>query len=356
MRSLIPRCIAASCPVHIVLAALLIAVAATAAQAGVEDGRLDIYWVDVEGGAATLIVTPAGESVLIDTGNPGRRDPERIFNLAVQTAGLTQIDHLVTTHYHGDHYGGAATLSKLLPIKHVHDNGLFPGLRERPDKDYLEFSADRRSVLSAGDLIDLRQAEGAAAPLSLRCLCARQQSIAPPGAGAPANQVCASARPKAIDNSDNANSIVLLLEFGPFRFFDAGDLTWNVEERLFCPVNLVGTVDVYQVTHHGLDGSNNPVAIRSLEPRVAVMNNGITKGCEPYTFATLKETPSIQTIYQVHRNCRADSQNNTSDEFIANRGAEDCQANYIKLSVEPSGQTYTVSIPANNHEQTYQTR
>jgi competence protein ComEC len=327
---------------------------AAVARAGASDGRLDIYWTDVEGGAATLIVTPAGESLLIDTGNPGRRDPGRVFNTAAKVAGLTHIDHLVTTHYHGDHFGGAAGLSKLMPIKHVHDNGLFPGLRERPDKDYLEFAAEQRSVLSAGDEIALKQTAGSGA-LSVRCLCARQQTISPPETGTAANPQCAAARPRAIDNSDNANSIVLLVQFGPFRFFDAGDLTWNVEERLVCPVNLVGQVDVYQVTHHGLDTSNNPVLIRSLEPRVAIMNNGVTKGCEPLTFASLKETPSVQAIYQLHRNNREDSVNNTADELIANRDAE-CQANYVKLSVEPAGKTYTVSIPGTGHERTFETK
>lgn len=339
------------------IAALLCAVAAVhPVRAGVDDKRLDIYWVDVEGGAATLIVSPAGESILIDSGNPGRRDPERIFQVAVKVAGLTQIDHLIITHYHGDHFGGAATLSQILPIKHVHDNGLFDGIRERPDKEYLEFKAEQRSVLSPGDELAVKQvADTAVSRLGLRCLCARQQVIAAPANAGPQNECCADAKTKPIDNSDNANSIVTLLTFGQFKFFDAGDLTWNIEEKLACPKNLVGEVDVYQVSHHGLDVSNNPVLIRSLKPTVAVMNNGVTKGCEPYTFAALKETPSIKAIYQSHRNEREDSVNNTGDEFIANRQAE-CQANYIKLSVDPSGKSYTVAIPANKHERKYETK
>ena len=125
------------------------------ASAGPVDKRLDIYWIDVEGGAATLIVTPRGQSVLIDTGNPGHRDPDRIVQTATREAGLRQLDHVIITHYHSDHFGGAATLSTMLPIKHLHDNGIFEGIVDRPDKSYLEFKAEKRSVISPGDVIGL---------------------------------------------------------------------------------------------------------------------------------------------------------------------------------------------------------
>src|SRR5262245_31564493 len=85
---------------------------------------LDIYFIDTEGGAATLIVTPAGESVLIDCGNPGARDAERIHKAVTQLAGLKQIDHLVITHWHSDHYGGTGRLAKLIPIMNFHDRGI----------------------------------------------------------------------------------------------------------------------------------------------------------------------------------------------------------------------------------------
>src|SRR5262245_29651048 len=84
---------------------------------------LDLYWVDVEGGAATLIVTPAGESVLIDTGNPGGRDSKRIIQ-AAKDAGVNRIDHLLTTHFHIDHFGGAAEVAEALPIGTIYDNGI----------------------------------------------------------------------------------------------------------------------------------------------------------------------------------------------------------------------------------------
>lgn len=329
---------------------------AAAAQAGPKDGRLDVYWVDVEGGAATFIVTPAGETVLVDAGNPGRRDADRIVHVVTKIAGLRQIDHLITTHYHGDHYGGASSLSALVPIRTVHDNGTFDGMPERPAKEYFQFKCERRTVINPGERIELKQAEKKAAQLAATCLGTRQQFIQPP-AGAPTNEaICAAHKPKDRDGSDNANSVVMLFAFGDFRLFDAGDLTWNVERNLVCPVNLVGKVDVYQVTHHGLAASNNPIVLATLQPTVAVMNNGVRKGCEPEVFATLKSTKSLAAIYQVHKNLRPDGTvNNVADEYIANR-EEKCKGNFIKLSVAPDGKTYTVSIPANGHERTYRTR
>lgn len=323
--------------------------------AGPADGRLDIYWIDTEGGAATLIVTPAGESVLIDSGNPGARDPGRIFNTATQVAGLKQIDHLVTTHYHVDHFGGAAALAGLMPIRNVWDNGEFKEGWERPSKEYLEFKCEKRMVLSPGDEIPLKNlVANDAVKVGVKCLAARKQFIKP-AAGAAENPDALNAKKKRDDPSDNANSIVSLINFGSFRFFVGGDLTWNMEEKLVCPVNLVGQVDVYQVTHHGLDISNNPVVVRALAPTVAVMSNGTTKGSAAEVFATLRGTASVQAIFQIHRNLRADKENNTTEELTANL-EEACQGNYIKLSVEPDGKKYTIGIPATKQERTYQTK
>ncbi len=324
---------------------------------GAEPGQLDIWWVDTEGGGATLIVTPSGESILIDTGNPGVRDADRITRCATREAGLKRIDHLVTTHYHRDHFGGAATLSTMIPIGHVYDNGEFEGMPEHPDKAYKEFKCDKRSVIAPGQSLELKQTKDGPA-VKLLCLAARKLYIDPELVGAKDNQAIGSGhKPKDRDGSDNANSIVMLLSFGDFRFLDAGDLTWNQEALLVHPRDLVGPVDVYQVTHHGLDASNNPVVLKTVKPTVAIMNNGHTKGCAPDVFADLKGTSSIQAIYQVHKNLRADgTMNNTVDEMIANHsGPEECQGHPLNVRVQADGSRYTVSVPSTGHSAQYKT-
>ena len=347
------------------IAFLLTAATAATLQAA---GTLDVYWADVEGGAGTLIVTPAGQSILIDTGvpassqGPGGKCAERIHDIAVK-AGLSKIDFLVTTHFHMDHFGGAADVAKLIPIGQILDNGI-------PDHDsdgvaandasfarqiqpYRDIKADGRSVIQVGYVFPLKQYDGSA-PLTFTCIGARKQFPAPPGTLT--NTICADGVQHAVDTTDNANSIVMLLKFGPFRFFIGGDLTWNMESNLVCPFNVPGTVDLYQVDHHGLNLSNNPLLVRSLEPTVAVMSNGPRKGAMPETMATLRSVSSIQTIWQIHRNTLGGKEFNTDTNYIANMPANTCEGNYIKCSVDPSGKTYTVSIPATGASKTYATK
>jgi beta-lactamase superfamily II metal-dependent hydrolase len=338
---------------------LAIVTAPAAVRGGQTDGKLDVYWTDVEGGAATLIVTPAGESILIDTGLPGERDPYRIYRTVTQRAGLDRIDHLIITHFDVDHFGGAADLSELIFIDKVWDPGI-PKLGDRRKEmiqRYRRAFRRKRTVLKPGDRIPLRAARGrGSSKLELICLGAARKFVEAP-TGAPANPTCAQhTREKKTDTSQNGESTALLLRFGDFELLDCGDLTWQLERELVCPVNLVGKVDVFQVDHHGLDQSNNPVLVDSVEPRVAIMNNGFRKGCMPEVFATLTaKGTSIEAIYQMHRNLRAGPEGNTAPELIANH-EKDCTAEIIKLSVHPNSKTYSVEIPSSGHIREFATR
>ncbi len=329
-------------------------------SAGSRDGTLDFYWIDSQGGGSTLLVSPGGESVLIDAGNPGGRDPGRIHQVATSVAGLQRIDHLIVTHFHVDHFGGAPELAQLIPIGTVHDNGLTdrdPDGRNDASwplksKAYREMKVGGRSVVQPGEHWTLRPAPGtgSVAP-GLTVVAARKKPVVDPRSDR--TPPCQDPNPREPDSSDNANSIVTLIQFGPFRYFNGGDLTWNVEASLACPLAQTGSVDVYQVNHHGLDLSNNPLLLNQLSPTVAVFNNGPRKGCMPEVVKNLRALNSLQAIYQVHRN-QQNPEVNAPAEQCAN--GNETGGNWIKLSVAPDGRTYTVTVPSTGHSRTYTTR
>ncbi len=323
-----------------------------------EPAQLQIHFLDTEGGAATLLITPTGESVLIDCGNPGARDADRIY-LAASRAGLKAIDHLIITHWHLDHYGGISRLAQRLPIHHYYDRGIPSSLAEDPKnfplliQAYRSATGGKSRTLKAGDEIQLKQAEGSP-PLRLLCLSSNREVIAD-RPGAPENPIAREHKPKPDDPTDNARSLGFLLTFGSFRYLNLGDLTWNIEYKLVHPSDKIGPVDVFQATHHGLDISNNPVLLRTVRPRVVVFANGPQKGCHPSVTSELRRIPDVQAIYQLHRNLTVGAQENTEPELIANP-EEKCQGEAIRIDVAGDGKSYTVTVGSKGKSRRYETR
>ncbi len=322
------------------------------------DKPLDIYFIDVEGGAATLIVTPAAESLLIDSGYPdfGGRDCDRILHVVQNVAGLKQIDHALVSHWHLDHFGNHAALAAKIPIGQFWDRGIPDVLPEDPKfaeraAAYRAACQNQSRTLKAGDLLPLKSG---ATPLELKVVTASGEVI--PNDGAP-NPFAYLHVPQPEDPSDNAKSISSLLTFGKFRFLTCGDLTWNVEAKLVTPNNPLGQVDLFMVTHHGLPVSNNPALVRAIDPRVAVICNGPTKGGSPATLATLRSVTSLLAWYQLHRNVQLDPFSQTPPAFIANQeDSSACRGVWIKASVQPDGAAYTIQIGPTGKPATYATR
>ena len=334
------------------LAAALAAALATTPRAA--DRQLAIEWIDVLGGAATLIVTPAGESILVDTGWPGfeSRDARRI-KAALDRHGVTAIDHLIITHYHTDHYGGVSQLAALVPIKHFYDHGPMTELPE--DRNFPQMygayrtaAKDTTTTLKPGDTIALKQGSGP--KLSLSVVAAGGEVGT--GPAAPANPACASAVAQPEDTTDNRRSVAFVLRYGQFDFFDAGDLTGDVEAKLACPADRVGAIDLYQVTHHGQANSNNPVLLATLKPTVAVMNNGPRKGGAPETFQRLKALPSLKALYAIHRSVANAADLNAAPENIANLEAPDA-GNGFRATVDAAAKAFTITNPRTNETRSF---
>jgi len=335
--------------IAIFVAALALAAAGSSGQQPAR--TLDFYFIDVEGGAATLVVTPTGDSALIDSGNPGERDAGRIAKVAKEVAQLEDINFILTTHWHGDHFGGLGRLSELIPLGQFFDHGL-PS--EPLPKDISAPLMETYRKLSRGESRTLEPVRKVGESVQLEVVASGGRVVGDTSA-APQIRPCGNDfKPKAEDVSDNANSLAFRLSYGKFDMYVGGDLTWNVEHRLVCPKPLVQPVDVFLVAHHGLDQSNHPALVKALAPRVAVMNNGPRKGAEAGTVGTLRGTNGLEAVFQLHRNVRVDDLNAPS-AFIANDD-EQCAAHYIKLSVEEGGGRYTITVPSKGTTKTYESR
>jgi beta-lactamase superfamily II metal-dependent hydrolase len=334
MRRLLSCVIAASCAV--VLAA---------------QGRttLDIYLVDVEGGNATLFVAPSGESLLIDTGNGGAaaaRDGDRIM-AAVKDAGVNQIDHLITTHYHGDHYGAMENVAGRIPIREFIDHG--PNVQPNPaTDDFLQkvypglYAKSKHTVAKPGDRVAMKGVD-------IRVVASAGQALssALPGAGS-ANPYCAAYKAKDPDPSENAQSVGTHYTFGRFKTVHMGDLTWNKEHDLMCPSNRLGTVDLFIVSHHGQPISNSEVLVHALQPRVAILNNGTRKGGQPDAMKVLFSSPRLEDLWQIHFSLLSGQEYTVPGLFIANGVDEQPSAMPIAAAAAPAPGPGAAPPPAHN--------
>ena len=312
---------------------------------------LDVYFIDVEGGQATLLVTPSGESMLIDTGYAGfqDRDVNRVL-ATIQQAGLTKLDYLLVTHYHGDHVGNAAAIGARIPVGTFIDHG--PTVETGAPATALYESyvkgreRGRHMLAKPGDKVPIRD-------LDMTIVTAGGDRLPRPLAGpAAANPLCASFTPKETDPSENARSVGSMIAFGRFRMIDLGDLTWNKEQELVCPTNLLGTVDVYLTTHHGLEQSGAPVIVHALRPRVAIMNNGPNKGGSTEAIQTIRSSPGLEDFWQLHYAVDAGAAN-MPPAMIAN--PDESAAHNLKLSAWRDG-SFSVTNTRTGVTKRYQAR
>ncbi len=315
--------------------------------------NLEVYAIDVEGGQATLVVSPSGESMLIDTGWGGNnhRDAERIA-AACKNAGVKKIDYLVITHYHSDHVGGVPQLAEKMPIVNFVDHGPSVETGKQADilfnayKDYR--SKGKHIEVKAGDPIPIKG-------IDVRVVSSNGDVISTPlpGAGAP-NPECSTFQKREPDNTENARSVGTVISWGKFRMLDLGDLTWNKEYDLVCPNNRIGTVDVYLVSHHGMNMSGSPQLVHAIHPRVAIMNNGARKGGTVEAWQTIHDTPGLEDFWQLHFSVAGGKEHNSPDTFIANLD-EICEGKWIKLTVDKDG-GFTVANARNRYEKSYKPR
>lgn len=331
---------------------LLVSFSAARAQEQAKKKTLDIYFLDTEGGQATLFVSPSGESMLVDTGFPGNlgalpaeadtagvtRDADRIMSV-LKLANVNVLDYVVITHYHADHAGNAAELANRIPIRHFVDHGPYTvELQPAREAAFLSYLPVREHahVMTAkpGDRIPVEGLDVQVVSSAGELI--KEPMAGAPGAGAP-NPLCRTAKLKEQDATpENFESVGVVVRYGSFRLIDLGDLTWNQEHKLACPNNLIGTMTVFHTTRHGDPHSGAPQFVHAIRARVAVMNNGERKGGSPEYWQTVHEAPGLEDFWQIHRSATGGAEHNSPDQFLANVNETD-HGHYIKMSVRSDG-------------------
>jgi len=329
---------------------ILLATSLLIPSAPAAEKSLQIFFVDVEGGQATLFVTPAGDSLLVDTGwgYNAFRDANRIV-AAAKMAKIKKIDYVLITHYHDDHVGGVPQLAKKIPIGHYLDHGPNRETSKASQTLYSEYqtaTAGADHILTKpGETVPIKGMNVTIVSADGNLL---DQPL--PAAGAP-NQACAGTEEKATDPTENARSNGIVIDFGKLRIVDLGDLTWAKELQLMCPTNKLGHADIFIVSHHGADLSNSPALVHGLAPRVAIMDNGNKKGGAATAWDIIKSSPGIQDIWQLHFADANGSEHNTTDPFIANVDEADA-GHYLKLTAEQDG-SFKIYNPRNKYTKDY---
>jgi beta-lactamase superfamily II metal-dependent hydrolase len=331
-------------------------------------GELKVYFVDVEGGQSTLFVMPGGESLLVDTGSPDSRNPtaprdaSRIAAVC-KLAGVTKIDNLVVTHYHSDHVGGLPQLVGMVPVGRFIDHGenregaevqggastvagynayqkVLGEVGAEPTGSGPRidgYTAWQKKMLGAehlvvkpGDVLPVKA-------MKVEVVSGDGEVISKPlAAGGEQNAACAASPLKAAEGTENDRSLGLVITFGKLRILDLGDLTWAKERALMCPVDKLGKVDVYIVSHHGLVNSGSPALVDAIAPRVAIMDNGTRKGGAPATFDTIMGSSRLKDLWQLHTAEGSDAKHNVAEPRIANLPGPDA-GNTLKLTGRMDG-------------------
>jgi competence protein ComEC len=311
---------------------------------------LQIYFIDVEGGQSTLVVSPSGQSLLIDAGWPGYegRDADRILS-AVHQAGLTHLDYVLITHYHRDHVGGVPQLLDGIKVGTFVDHGPNQEDSEVTRTDYAAYE----KAIAGHPRVTVKPGWGLPIKgIQVRVLAAAGDHITDPLPGAgEANAYCKGEPSAPVDDTENARSVGVLITYGQFRFLDLGDLTKKKELELACPNNLIGTVDLFLVTHHGADLSNAKALDWALHARVAVIDNGPRKGSSPAAWQIVHDSPGLEDLYQLHYAEESDKEHNVDPEYIANV-KENCEGKYIKVTAESDG-NFTVTNARTGASKTY---
>jgi competence protein ComEC len=331
---------------------------------------LDLYFINPEDGNAVLVVSPSGESMLLDSAVPSQPSADRIL-AAMQAAGLKQLDYLVTSHYDNDHFGAVSAIAARFPIRNFVDHGppLHPEASER-NPVYINYVKAREkgshAVPQPGDRVPIKGVDVQVVTNQGHVL-----ESALEGAGA-ANPACWNTHLKSENEDEDGQSLGVLLAFGKFRFIDLGDLTWNVSYRLFCPSNKVGPVDLYLITHHGLSLDReavgdrlwtvsccNPAEVYGLHPRVAILSSGEDyklRVSTPEGWQTVRRSPGLEDIWQIHYLAQGGLANNAPEPFIACYNTVDCQGgDWIKVSAAEDG-SFTVTNRRNGFSKHYAAR